>query len=232
MGKIIIAIDGYSSCGKSTLAKALAADLGYTYIDSGAMYRAMTLYCLRKSIIADGQLKIEELMLALDSIQIEFRFDQSTNTAQTLLNGENVEQHIREMVVSQHVGLVSPIRAVRAKLIKLQRAMGEKKGVVMDGRDIGSVVFPNAELKIFMTADPDIRATRRFEELQAKGMEVNMAEVKENLTKRDLADTTRKENPLVQVADAKVIDNSFLDQQAQLNLALRFANEKISVAHS
>lgn len=226
-GKINIAVDGHSSCGKSTLAKALASRLGYIYIDSGAMYRAVTLYSMRNGIISDGAIDRQKLLDALDNFEIDFRYDSASGTAQTFLDGENVERFIREMEISKHVGLVSPIREVREKLVKFQQDIGKGKGVVMDGRDIGTAVFPDAELKLFMTANVDVRAGRRYKELLSKGMEADLEEVKANLVKRDHDDSTRKVNPLVVAEDAHVIDNSELDEVEQFEIALKMANKVI-----
>ncbi len=226
---INIAIDGYSSCGKSTLAKALASELGYVYIDSGAMYRAVTLFALRNKLITDDNSSTDALVMALDEIHIAFEHNPATGQSETLLNGENVEQEIRQMLVSNHVSKVSAVKEVREKLVALQQALGVAKGLVMDGRDIGTVVFPDAELKLFMTADPTIRAKRRFDELTAKGTALNMEEVVANIAKRDQIDTTREESPLRQAADAVVIDNSDLTQEAQLAKAHDLVRERIGL---
>lgn len=215
MQKIIIAIDGYSSCGKSTLAKDLAKKLHYRYIDSGAMYRAVTYYLMTHHI---NYTALDEVLEALPQIHIEFHFNQATRQSDTWLNGQNVEEKIRGMEVSQHVSNVSTIREVRQAMVALQQKMGKQKAIVMDGRDIGTAVFPAAELKFFMTANPEIRANRRFKELQAKGEDVTMEEVKQNLTERDHIDSSRKESPLVQAPDAIVIDNSHLTKEAQMDL--------------
>jgi cytidylate kinase len=211
--KIIVAIDGYSSCGKSTLAKALAAKLNYAYIDSGAMYRAVTLYFLRNRISLDDDKAIKE---ALRNIEIHFEFDAVQQLQHTFLNHENVETEIRGVLISNNVSEVSAIKEVRKAMVNLQRKAGKNKGIVMDGRDIGSNVFPDAELKIFMTADPDVRAQRRYLELMEKGQDVSIEEIKENLAHRDLLDTTRKENPLVQPKDSLVLDNSHMNREEQL----------------
>jgi cytidylate kinase len=217
VGKINIAIDGYSSCGKSTLAKDLARELNYTYVDSGAMYRAVTLFALRNNL----QEQPEAINEKLSEINITFKRDGEAHI--TFLNGENVESAIRQMEVAHHVSAIASIPQVRKKLVELQQRMGENGGVVMDGRDIGTVVFPNAELKIFMTASPQVRAKRRTEELLQKGQNVNLEEVLHNLQQRDEADTTRAADPLRQAADAFVLDNSNLDRQEQLNIALNWA---------
>src|ERR1043165_1050673 len=188
MTKITIAIDGYSSCGKSTLAKALAAKLGYAYVDSGAMYRCVTLLALRKGVIKDHSFQESEIVKLLDEISLSFQFNPATKSNETYMNGENVEKEIRQMIVSENVSAVSAVHDVRVKMIALQRKLGKKKGIVMDGRDIGTNVFPDAELKLFMTADTDIRTQRRFDEYSAKGQHVAFSEVKANLIRRDHED--------------------------------------------
>jgi cytidylate kinase len=220
MTKITIAIDGYSSCGKSTLAKALAARLGYSYVDSGAMYRAITLYCLEKGIIKDGLYQREEVIKILDQVHLSFRYNSATKASDTFLNGENVEKEIRQMAVSKNVSHISVIREVREMMVSIQRAMGKGKGVVMDGRDIGTNVFPDAELKIFMTADTEIRTRRRVDEMVAKGSHVSFDEVKKNLLSRDYEDSHREENPLRQATDAIVLDNSDMSREEQLNFVI------------
>lgn len=220
MNPINIAIDGFSSCGKSTLAKQLAAHLGYTYIDSGAMYRAVALYVMEHGLAPQGKLDKEGLLRALDSIDIRFQHDPMTGRSATWLNGRNVEQQIRGMEVSGHVTLVSPIPEVRAKLVRLQQALGREKGVVMDGRDIGTVVFPDAEVKLFMTARPEVRAQRRYLELRMKGQPADLQAVTGNIRQRDLDDTTRAADPLRQAPDAVVIDNSDITAEEQFQQAL------------
>lgn len=219
MKKITIAIDGYSSTGKSTLAKALAKKMGYLYVDSGAMYRAVTLYALDNSLIA-SQLNQNQLISLLPQIQIEFKMNPETGIGEVFLNGKNVEQEIRSMRVSAWVSPVSAISEVRTKLVSQQQSMGLKKGVVMDGRDIGSVVFPNAELKLFLTADDDVRAKRRFDELMQKSPNVSLESVKANLIARDQQDSSREDSPLIQTQESVVIDNSKLTIQDQLDLVL------------
>lgn len=204
MEKIIIAIDGYSSCGKSTFAKAVAAKLGYIFIDTGAMYRAVTLYGMRRGIAEDR----EALVASLPEVRIEFRFNPAAGRSDVYLNGECVEGEIRRIDVSNRVSAVSSIPEVRAKLVAMQQEMGRQKGIVMDGRDIGTVVFPDAELKIFMTADPHVRAERRYNELIAKGEEVSLAEIERNIRERDRQDETRAVSPLRRASDAVVLDNS------------------------
>ncbi len=230
MNSITIAIDGYSSCGKSTLAKQLAKKLGYSYIDSGAMYRAVALWCLENNAIKKGVPDNQKIVTNLDNIKIEFKFHPEIQSSQTYLNNRNIEKEIRGMAVSEIVSKISSIKEVRQKMIALQRQFGENKGVVMDGRDIGSVVFPNAELKLFMTADPVIRAKRRYNELKAKGTEVSMEEIVKNLSLRDYEDTTRKENPLIQAADAVVLDNSNLTPEQQFEAAWKLIEERLIVA--
>lgn len=220
MKRITIAIDGYSSCGKSTIARALAARLGYNYVDSGAMYRAITLYCIEHGLIKDGAFVEDEIAHALDAIHLTFQFNPATKSSDTFLNGENVEKQIRTMAVSSLVSPVSKIREVRQRMVALQRLMGRDKGVVMDGRDIGTNVFPDAELKLFMTADVDVRVQRRVDEMRAKGQPVSLDEVRNNLVARDYEDSHRKENPLVQAADAVVLDNSELSREEQLDFVL------------
>ncbi len=212
MEKIIIAIDGYSSCGKSTFAKAVAAKLGYIFIDTGAMYRAVTLYAMRGGMVEDR----ERLVAALPEVRIEFRFDPAAGRSDVYLNGENVETEIRRIDVSERVSTVSSIPEVRAKLVAMQQEMGRAKGVVMDGRDIGTVVFPGAELKIFMTADPEVRAERRYRELTAKGERVSMEEIERNIRERDRQDETRAVSPLRRAADAVVLDNSRMTVAEQM----------------
>jgi len=205
---INIAIDGYSSCGKSTMAKALAKDIGFTYIDSGAMYRCVTLYFITQKIDLDN---LDAVHQALNEIELD------VHENQFLLNGMDVSAAIRSMQISQMVSKVSAIKAVRIKMVAIQQAIGNTKNVVMDGRDIGTTVFPAAQLKIFMTADPAVRAKRRFDELQLKGEAVSLAEIAENLNMRDYEDTHRSESPLRQAEDAIVLDNTFLNPIEQLN---------------
>lgn len=205
---INIAIDGYSSCGKSTMAKALAKDIGFTYIDSGAMYRCVTLYFITQNIDLDN---LDAVHQALNEIELD------VHENQFLLNGKDVSAAIRSMQISQMVSKVSAIKAVRIKMVAIQQAIGNTKNVVMDGRDIGTTVFPAAQLKIFMTADPAVRAKRRFDELQLKGEAVSLAEIAENLNMRDYEDTHRSESPLRQAEDAIVLDNTFLNPIEQLN---------------
>jgi cytidylate kinase len=218
--KIIIAIDGHSSCGKSTVAKELAKRLDYIFIDSGAMYRAVTLYCLRHNLIKDGQVNVPELSTNLDKIKVSFRHNAKTQHNDIWLNGENVEQEIRLLAVSQNVSPVAAIAGVRHLLVALQQEMGKSKGIVMDGRDIGTVVFPDAELKIFMTAQPDVRARRRFDELTAKGEAVSYEEIRDNIIERDRYDESREESPLRKADDAIVLDNSCMTREEQFEWIL------------
>jgi CMP/dCMP kinase len=227
MSKITIAIDGYSSCGKSTLAKALAAKLGYAYVDSGAMYRSVTLYALRQGVIKDHGFIEEQIIRLLPEINLAFHFNPNTKSSETFMNGENVEKELRHMIVSENVSKVSAIHDVRVKMIAIQRELGKNKGIVMDGRDIGTNVFPNAELKLFMTADPDIRTQRRYDELLSKGQYPTFLDVKKNLLERDYEDTHRKENPLTQAEDAIVLDNSDLTREQQLDYVLKLITENI-----
>jgi cytidylate kinase len=227
--KIIIAIDGFSSCGKSTLAKAMAKNLQYVFIDTGAMYRAVALFFLRAGIDFDNN---TDIAAALNKITLQFKYNPASLQSDMYLNEENVEQEIREMRVSQKVSEVAAIALVRDFAVAQQQAMGESKGIVMDGRDIGTVVFPKAELKIFVTASPDIRVQRRFLELSAKNAAITVAEISENLQHRDLIDTTREHSPLKQADDALVLDNSNMTREAQLDIALQWAQERISQANN
>lgn len=222
--KINIAVDGYSSCGKSTIAKGLAKALGYTYIDSGAMYRAVALYAIRNGWITSEGMDQEALRRVLDNIQIEFK-PNTEGTQDTFLNGENVEREIRSLEVADGASRVSTIGFVRQALVELQQQMGKKKGVVMDGRDIGTVVFPDAELKLFLTASPEIRAERRFKEMEGKGENPLFEEVLNNVKERDLRDTTRAESPLRQAEDALVLDNSHIGIEEQLQWAINMFNK-------
>jgi cytidylate kinase len=225
MKPITIAIDGYSSCGKSTIAKAIAAKMGYSYVDTGAMYRAVTLYCIEHGVIKDRAFNENEIVRSLEDIHLSFKFNPNTKSSETFLNGKNVEKEIRSMIVSASVSPVSKIHDVRVHLVALQREMGKNKGVVMDGRDIGTNVFPDAELKIFMTADPDVRTHRRYDELAAKGVKITFEEVRENLISRDHEDTHRKENPLVQAPDAIVLDNTDLTREEQLDFVMKLVED-------
>lgn len=221
--KITIAIDGWSSCGKSTLAKQLAKELNYTYIDSGAMYRAITLYFLRNHIDWTSD---EEVSARLNDITLEFKPNNKTGDSEIYLNEENVEYVIRDLVVAEKVSEVAAIKAVRSFAVGQQQKMGAEKGIIMDGRDIGTTVFPNAELKIFMTADNAIRVERRFKELYEKNPNITIEEVKANLEMRDYIDSHREVSPLQKAADAVVIDNSDLTQTQQLQKALKYVRMK------
>lgn len=222
MKRIIIALDGFSACGKSTLAKDLAKKLHYSYVDSGAMYRAVTLYFLQHGISLDS---LEAIDAAMPNIHVEFHRNPETKANETWLNGENVETAIRKMEVSNLVSEVAALKSVRREMVALQRKAGKKRGIVMDGRDIGSNVFPDAELKIFLTANPEVRAKRRYDELVEKGTPESMEIVVENLAHRDHIDSTREENPLIQCPDARVLDNSTLSKEEQLAIVFQWANE-------
>ncbi len=227
MKKIIIAIDGYSSCGKSTLAKQLAKKLNYVYIDTGAMYRAVALFALQNGFIDVDFFDEKALIQHLDKINVSFSFNSELNTSETFLNGKNIEKEIRGITISNLVSKIAKIKEVRAKMVELQREMGKKKGLVMDGRDIGSVVFPNAELKIFMTAAFEIRAKRRFDELKVKGDSTSYEAVLKNIVSRDDDDTSRTENPLIKAHDAVVLDNSNINQEEQFLIVMNWVNEKL-----
>ena len=215
MKKITIAIDGYSSCGKSTMAKDLAREVGYIYIDSGAMYRAVTLYCLENQLFTEEGIDTIRLEAAMPGIQISFQLNPETGRPMTFLNGANVEDRIRTMEVSNHVSPVAALPFVREALVKLQQEMGKEKGIVMDGRDIGTAVFPDAELKIFVTASAEIRAQRRYDELQAKGQEASFDEILANVKERDYIDQNREVSPLRKADDALLLDNSNLTIEEQ-----------------
>ncbi len=221
MKKITIAIDGFSSTGKSTMAKELAKALNYSYVDTGAMYRAVALYAMQNNYSKD------ELIAHLDDINIHFEFLESTQANTTFLNGKNIETEIRGLEVSNKVSEVATISEIRKELVRQQKEMGKNKGVVMDGRDIGTVVFPNAELKIFMTADPEIRAKRRHDELVAKGDSTSFEAVFENLNKRDTEDRNRLDSPLLEAEDALTLDNTAISRREQFDLALSWAKERI-----
>lgn len=214
--KIIIAIDGYSSCGKSTFAREIAREMNYLFIDSGAMYRAVTLYCLRNNLVSENRLSREEIVTSLNDIHVEFVFNPDIGGYETYLNSENVENEIRGIEVSKHVSSISRIPEVRTRMVELQRQIVSFKGVVMDGRDIGTVVFPDAELKIFMTASVDIRTERRFKELTEKGITVSREEVRQNIIARDITDENRDISPLRKADDAVVLDNSRMNVSDQM----------------
>jgi len=226
--KITIAIDGYSSTGKSTVAKELADHLNYIYVDTGAMYRAITLFALENELLSESHFDKESLINLLPTIKVAFKKENARSKAAIFLNGNNVEKEIRSMRVSNFVSPVATLSEVRKKLVTIQHKMGIDKGIVMDGRDIGTVVFPNAELKIFMTANAEERAMRRYKELTDKGDSVSYESILENVQKRDLMDTTREDSPLVKADDAIEIDNSKLSQVAQFNIILQMAKDRIA----
>lgn len=226
MKKITVAIDGYSSCGKSTVAKDLAREVGYVYVDSGAMYRSVTLFCQRNGLIVDNKVDEKALAAQLDNVKIEFRLNPQTGKADTYLNGENVENEIRSLKVSSQVSIVAALGFVREAMVRLQQQFGVNKGVVMDGRDIGTTVFPDAELKIFMTADPEVRAQRRYEELKEKGQEESFASILENVKQRDYIDEHREVSPLQKAADAVVLDNGNITKEQQKEWLLKLFRER------
>jgi len=223
--KLIIAIDGHSSCGKSTVAKDLAKKIGYTYIDSGAMYRGITLYALRNDLIIDEIADEEKLKNILEKIVISFQYNQELQRHETFLNGELVEDKIRSLEVSNNVSAIAKIRFVREKMVALQREMSKGGAVIMDGRDIGTVVFPNADLKIFMTAEVEVRAMRRYKELAAKNESITLEEISENVKKRDFIDENRAESPLRKAEDAIILDNSYMTPEEQLDWIVEKMNE-------
>ena len=228
MKKITIAIDGFSSTGKSTLAKQLAKKLGYIYVDTGAMYRAVSLFAMQNDYISATKLDKHSLINNLPYINLEFIYNANLGFAEMFLNTENVEKQIRTLQVSNFVSKIAEISEVRAKLVEQQQEMGKNKGIVMDGRDIGTVVFPDAELKIFMTASPETRAQRRFDELQAKGDKVSFEDVLKNVQERDYIDTHRDDSPLVMATDAIEIDNSYLTKTEQFDAVLELVNEVLT----
>lgn len=223
--KITIAIDGFSSCGKSTLAKAIAKELDYIFIDTGAMYRSVALYCLRNNLVHNNEINTLEIINVLPKIDIHFDKNQISGKLEVQLNKEFVEPFIRTMEVSQLVSKIAAIKEVRAKLVEEQQKMGIKGGVVMDGRDIGSVVFPNAELKLFITASPEIRTERRYLELYQTNNTVSKEDIRKNLEERDHLDSTREESPLIQAEDAILLDNSNYTQEEQLQVALELVKK-------
>jgi len=227
MKKIVIAIDGFSSCGKSTMAKDLAREVGYIYVDTGAMYRAVTLFAMRNDVFdAEGNIDETRLKALLPDVKLTFQLNNETKLPEVCLNGECVERDIRTLEVSQHVSPIAALPFVREKLVEQQQAMGNEKGIVMDGRDIGTVVFPNAELKIFVTASAEIRAQRRFKELEAKGMPADFDEILQNVEQRDYIDTHRETSPLRQADDALVLDNSHLTIAEQKVWLMEKFNER------
>lgn len=224
MKKINIAIDGHSSCGKSTLAKQLSKHYAYIYVDTGAMYRAVCLYALKNNIMKDGIIDEAALIDSLDNINVSFNYNDEKSISETFLNGVNVENEIRSLWISENVSKISKLKEVRQKMVAIQQAIGENKGIVMDGRDIGSVVFPNAELKLFITASVDERARRRSLELK----DATFEDIKKNLQSRDYDDSTREENPLVIMDDAIQIDNTNLSIEEQFNLALSYCQKAMT----
>jgi cytidylate kinase len=226
--RIIIAVDGYSSTGKSTLAKHLAREIGYVYVDTGAMYRAVTYYALTHGFIDDSHFDTKGLIAALDKIELTFKFNETLGYAEIFLNGENVESYIRSIEVSSLVSQVAAVPEVREKLVEHQHKLAEKKGIVMDGRDIGTVVFPHAELKIFMTASAEKRAKRRFKEMKDNGVNIDYESVLDNVTSRDLLDTTRADSPLKKAEDAIEIDNSSMSVEETFELAMNYVRQSLA----
>ena len=229
MKKITIAIDGFSSCGKSTMAKMLAKEVGYIYVDTGAMYRAVTLFAMRNGMIApNGEVNRDELKQKMQTLRVEFKLNEQTGRAETYLNGENVENEIRGMEVSSHVSAIAAIDFVRTALVEQQQRMGRDKGIVMDGRDIGTVVFPDAELKVFVTASAEIRAQRRFDELKGKGVEANFDGILNNVQQRDYIDSHREVSPLRKADDAIELDNGELTIAQQLQWLVERFEERVA----
>lgn len=226
--KLIIAIDGYSSCGKSTFAKTIAKELNYIYIDSGAMYRAVTLYCLRRNLVSKDFIDEKGIINELKDIHIEFVYNPDIVEYETFLNSENVEREIRGIEVSAHVSRISQIPEVRFRMVELQRQIGVFKGIVMDGRDIGTVVFPDADLKIFMNASVDIRAQRRYDELISKGLSIDFEDIRRNIIARDITDENRDISPLRKAEDAVVLDNSRMTVDEQMDWVRRIIDQKIN----
>jgi CMP/dCMP kinase len=222
---LIIAIDGHSSCGKSTIAKDLAKTIAYTYIDSGAMYRAVTLFCLRNNIISNDEVDDKTLFEKIQSISISFKKNEESGENEIFLNDKNVESEIRALEVANYVSQISKIKEVRVEMVKQQQEMGKQKRIVMDGRDIGTVVFPDADIKIFMTASVEIRAQRRYDELREKDINTKYSEVFENIKNRDFIDENRKESPLKMDRDAMVLDNSKISRKEQLDWILKILND-------
>ena len=228
MKQLTIAIDGFSSTGKSTLAKQLAKEYGYVYVDTGAMYRAVTLFAMQNGFVSPTHLAVDLLVGAIDQIELHFQYNPSLGFAEMFLNGVSVEQEIRSMAVSNLVSKIAEISAVRSLLVKQQQAMGLNKGIVMDGRDIGTVVFPDADLKLFMTASAETRAQRRYDELLAKGDSVTFEAILQNVQERDYIDTHREDSPLVIAEDAIEIDNSYLTREEQLAVVIELIAEKLA----
>jgi cytidylate kinase len=226
--RLIIAIDGYSSCGKSTFARMIANELNYIFIDSGAMYRAVTLYCIRRNFISEHGINTPGIIEELKDISIDFIFNADINAHETFMNSENVEAEIRSLEVTSYVSRISQIAEVRTRMVELQRQIGAYKGIVMDGRDIGTVVFPDADIKIFMTAATDIRAKRRYDELKAKGLDVDFDEIRRGIVARDIADENRDISPLRRAEDAIVLDNSRMTVDAQMKWVKEIIEKKIN----
>ena len=226
--KVTIAIDGYSSCGKSTFAKMIAKELNYIFIDSGAMYRAITLWCVRNNFVSDNHIDTESIVDGLKNISVSFVLNSETNTPEIFLNSENVENQIRSLEVTKYVSVISQIPEVRNRLVELQRKIGADKGIVMDGRDIGTVVFPDADIKIFMTASVDIRAKRRYDEFKAKGIDVNFEEIRSGIIARDIADENRDISPLRKADDAITLDNSRMSVDAQMSWIKEIIEKKLN----
>ena len=226
--KVIIAIDGYSSCGKSTFAKMIAKEMNYIFIDSGAMYRAITLWCIRNKFISDSYIDIESIVDGLKDINVSFIFNSETNTPDIYLNSENVESQIRSLEVTKYVSEISQIPEVRSSLVEFQRKIGVDKGIVMDGRDIGTVVFPDADIKIFMTASVDIRAKRRYDELKNKGLDVDFEEIRNGIIARDIADENRDISPLRKSEDAITLDNSRMSIESQMSWIKEIIEKKLN----
>ncbi|NOU58751.1 (d)CMP kinase [Marinifilum caeruleilacunae] len=225
--KLIIAIDGHSSCGKSTVAKDLAKKINYTYIDSGAMYRVVTLFAMRNNLVSNDKVDENKLNHLIDQVSISFQYNDAKQRHETYLNGELVEDEIRSLEVSNNVSLIAKIKFVREKMVAFQRELSKEGGVIMDGRDIGTVVFPNAELKIFMTADVEVRAVRRYKELKDKGEDISLDDIRENVKKRDYIDENRDESPLRKADDAIVLNNSNLSKEEQLDWIVERMNEVV-----
>jgi CMP/dCMP kinase len=230
--RLIIAIDGYSSCGKSTFARMIAKELNYIFIDSGAMYRAVTLYCIRRNFISSQGINTRGILEEMKDINIDFIYNPDINAHETFMNSENVEAEIRNLEVTSHVSRISQIPEVRTRMVELQRQIGSYRGIVMDGRDIGTVVFPDADLKIFMTASADIRAKRRFDELKAKGMNVDFEEIKRGIIARDIADENRDISPLRRADDAIILDNSRMTVDAQMQWVREIIGKKFNAGRN